>query len=277
MFSYFFMPKLRTYCISHKFLRQLDSLGLKIIGSGAYKKKYPIHWLNDYKGTKNISKKNRSYGTLTSIYWIWKNDINDLGPNDYIGICHYRRFWLKEKHEKKINFNNLNKNLLKTIPRKYLKYDSFVCRPQNVSGYKFMKLIKKAKKDLINDPTILYNKKKHTINLHFNMFHIYNGLIDASNFLDKKDKKKFLNYINSKNNFFPLSIFIMKKKFFEKLCFDTFIWLSECEKIFDVKNEKSYGKIRIFDFLAERFFSYWISKYCKYKILPFTLIDYKTR
>ena len=93
-------------------------------------------------------KKNRSYGTLTSIYWIWKNDINDLGPNDYIGICHYRRFWLKEKHEK-INFNNLNKNLLKTIPRKYLKYDSFVCRPQNVSGYKFMKLIKKAKKDLI--------------------------------------------------------------------------------------------------------------------------------
>ena len=30
MFSYFFMPKLRTYCISHKFLRQLDSLGLKL-------------------------------------------------------------------------------------------------------------------------------------------------------------------------------------------------------------------------------------------------------
>ena len=40
---------------------------------------------------------------------------------------------------------------------------------------------------------------------------------------------------------------------------------------------KKLCKIRIFDFLAERFFSYWISKYCKYKILPFTLIDYKTR
>ena len=28
-----------------------------------------------------------------------------------------------------------------------------------------------------------------------------------------------------------------------------------------------------FDFLAERYFSFWISKYCKYKVWPYALIE----
>jgi len=267
------MSNLKTYCISHVYIRNLDKLNLHVIGSGAYNKKFPSHWLNDAKGIKNISKKNPSYGTLTSIYWLWKNKINKLKSNDFIAICHYRRFWLKENHNKKINLNNLNHNLLSFIPQKYIKYDSFVCPPQNLSGYKLMKLLKKAKRNIIKDPTIFFNKKKHTINLHFNMFHVHNGLTNACKFLNTEDRNDFFKYINTKTEFFPLSIFIIKKKFFNRLCSDTFGWLKKCEKLFNVNDTKEYGKIRIFDFLAERYFSFWISKYCKYKIWPYQLIE----
>ena len=68
---------LSTYCISHKYDKKLDKLQLKLIGSGAFKKNFPAHWLNDAEGIKNISKKNYNYGSLTSIYWIWKNDIKN--------------------------------------------------------------------------------------------------------------------------------------------------------------------------------------------------------
>ena len=64
---------------------------------------------------KFLSKKNLNFGTLTSIYWIWKNELKNYKNDQWIGICHYRRFWLKENHEKRINFNNLRNNLLKNF------------------------------------------------------------------------------------------------------------------------------------------------------------------
>lgn len=44
----------------------------------------------------NISKKNRLYAELTSLYWAWKN-YDKLGNPDYIGLVHYRRL---------LNFSN---------------------------------------------------------------------------------------------------------------------------------------------------------------------------
>lgn len=43
----------------------------------------------------NISDKNKTYCELTALYWAWKN-IKQLYPNiEYIGLCHYRRFFSK--------------------------------------------------------------------------------------------------------------------------------------------------------------------------------------
>ena len=67
---------LNLYCITHKYFKFLENLNLKIIvgGSCYNKSKFPKKWLLD-KTKKNIAKKNINYETLTSIYWIWKNEI----------------------------------------------------------------------------------------------------------------------------------------------------------------------------------------------------------
>lgn len=41
----------------------------------------------------NISGKNCYYGELTGMYWVWKN----IRTSDYVGICHYRRYFCTEE------------------------------------------------------------------------------------------------------------------------------------------------------------------------------------
>ena len=265
---------LNLYCITHKYFKFLENLNLKIIVGGSYynKSKFPKKWLLD-KTKKNIAKKNINYETLTSIYWIWKNEIKKYNKNDWIGICHYRRFWLKKKLNKKIYPNNLKRNLLNFIPSKDHKFNAFVLSPQNVSGHKLVKMLKKTKRNIIKNPAILFNKKLHTINLHFDMFHIHNGLIKAASVMPKKDRSEFLNYINTETKFFPFNLFILKKDKFNLMCNDIFKWIFKCEKFFNLKKLKGYGQTRIFAFIIERYISYWIIKNSNYKILPGVFID----
>ena len=57
--------------------------------------KNSIGYQRDDEG-ENISEKNPYYCELTGLYWAWKNlDV------EYIGLCHYRRYFtLSKKHYK---------------------------------------------------------------------------------------------------------------------------------------------------------------------------------
>ena len=70
------------------------------------------------------------------------NEINKYNQDTWIGISHYRRLWLKENHERSISLINLNRNLLSNISEENLNFDAFIPNPQNLTGYKLMKLLK---------------------------------------------------------------------------------------------------------------------------------------
>ncbi len=60
---------------------------------------------------ENISKRNRDYCEMTSVYWAWKNDLD----SDYIGLCHYRRRFMLDKQMINSMINN-NYDLVTTTP-----------------------------------------------------------------------------------------------------------------------------------------------------------------
>ncbi|MCM1112028.1 MAG: DUF4422 domain-containing protein [Muribaculum sp.] len=53
-----------------------------------------LGYLGDNTG-ENISELNMLYGELTGLFWIWQN-VRDL---DYVGLCHYRRYFINERQE----------------------------------------------------------------------------------------------------------------------------------------------------------------------------------
>lgn len=50
--------------------------------------------INDNTGD-NISDKNLYIGEMTGMYWLWKN-YEKIGNPEYIGTCHYRRFFIEK-------------------------------------------------------------------------------------------------------------------------------------------------------------------------------------
>ena len=66
---------------------------------------------------------------------------------------------------------------------------------------------------------------------------------------------------------------ILLKKIIEPLYIKVFEWIFKCEKKFSHLNLSGYGKERLYDFLAERYFSFYFEKYTKIKVWPWYFID----
>ena len=254
------MTQLKIYCITNIQSEKLEKLGLNLVGVGknSFNSKYIT-----CKGGDNINSKEKNYSELTFHYWFWKNKIKEFSDDDWIGFCQKRRFWLKS--EKKINnFNNLKKFILKKPPNSWKKYESIICKPIKVDNPKKMKLFKRGMKNVLKDPSIIFQKKKQNIKLQFDMHHGYGILDKAISQLEKKDKEEFENFVNENNSFNPHIMFISKKKIINKWFNDLFKWLFKCEKIFGIKKLKGYDQERLYAYLAERYLSFWFKKKTKY-------------
>ncbi|MDC0519456.1 DUF4422 domain-containing protein [Candidatus Pelagibacter ubique] len=263
------MNKIEIYCVTNIELDYLEKLNLKLAGVG--NKKFNKNYISCFEG-KNIQHKEKNYSELTFHYWFWKNRLNKIHKDSWIGFCQKRRFWIKSK--KKIsNLNQLKKNLLKTPPRKWSNFESIICKSIKVDNPKKMKLLKRGYKNILKDPSIIFNKKKHNIKLHFDMHHGHGILDQAIDYLNQKDRIQFRDFVNKNNSFNPHIMFISKKKIINKWFKSLFTWLFRCEKKFGLKNLKGYDQQRLYAYLAERYLSFWFKKNTKYLEWDWTFFE----
>ena len=264
------MNNLDIYCVTNKKLDFLERTSLKLaaVGNENFSKDYIRCDTRD-----NIFYKEKYYSELTFHYWYWKNIL----PNEkkkWVGFCQKRRFWItSEENINEINSNNLNDFLLTKIDKKLENYESFICKPIKISGAKKIKIIKRGWKNLIREPSIIFNKKKENLLLHFDMHHGYENLKKAISLLDEDNKYDFLDYVKNRDFYNPHIMSISKPEILNKWFTNLFEWLSRCENEFGYDKLHGYDTQRLYAYLAERYLSYWFKKYTNYKELPWALIE----
>ena len=264
------MTNLKIYCVSDKQIKKLEDLKLELVGVG--NETFPENYIQCNNGI-NIQSKEKHYSELTFHYWLWKNELNNLSKDIWIGFCQKRRFWIKDPTTKMNNIKDLSDNLLRKIPEDFEEYDAFICEPISVSPAKKIKMLKKGWRNLIKDPSIFFSPKKQSVELQFDMFHGYGLLNKAIEILPESRKYKFKKFVTQSTIFNPHIMVISKRDILQKWFEDLFNWLFNCEKIFGFKNLKGYGKERIYAFLAERYLSFWFKEFYKTKELPWTFYD----
>lgn len=266
------MTNLKIYCVSNLANIDLEKLNLTLVGVG--KNNFPKNYLTCNNGD-NIQHKEKYYSELTFHYWFWKNELEKFDNNTWIGFCQKRRFFIKNNSYDINNINDLKHNIIRSIPDEWSSFDAFVCEPIKVSPAKMIKLIKRGWKNLVKNPTILFNKNKHNIKLQFDMFHGYGNLDKAIDVMTSPEKEKFREYVNNNVQFNPNIMVISKKLILDKWFNALFDWLFNCEKIFGFNNLKGYDTGRLYAYLSERYLSFWFNHYYNTKECPWIFFDTK--
>ena len=251
--------ELKIFNVTNRADPLLDDLYCEPAAVG--KDKFPENYL-ECKSGDNIFHKDPHYAEYVFHYWFWKNKLKNYNENSWLGFCQYRRYWLKEGYDKNLTItrNNLKENILNTIPLSWKNHDAIIAKKIYVDNPKFMKLVKKGFKSYIKDPSILFNNKKQTVKLHFDMFHGYGILDKAIDLLNKNDRDNFREYVNKSRSFNPHHMFITHPKIMNEWFKSVFDWLFKCEEKFGFNSLSGY-ETRLYGYLAERYLSYWFNKY----------------
>ena len=170
-------------------------------------------------------------------------------------------------------FSKFKDKFLNKVPNEWESFDSIVCKKIDLKDMKKMKMIKRGYRSIIKDPSILFDKKKHTINLHFDMHHGNGNLTKAASFLEDADRDEFLEYINTSTSFHPNIMFIAKAEILNKWFNSLFPWLERCEREFGFEKLEGYDTTRIYAYLSERYLSFWFKKYTRYKSNPWIFLN----
>tara|TARA_B100000767_G_scaffold161060_1_gene151153 strand:- start:3376 stop:4215 length:840 start_codon:yes stop_codon:yes gene_type:complete len=275
---------MKIFCVTHKPQPNIDKLGLTPVGLGT--SNFPKHYISE-NTLENIAYKNQHYSEVSFHYWIWKNILPSKKDGEWFGICQYRRYFVKKEFRDKINqssgsqgnldINNLNdlKEILQIDQHPdWENYDAVLCDPWSLTVEKKMKIIKRGFRSLVKDPSILINKKKHNIKLHFDMYHGHGNLDKAINLLPPKDKSDFNEYVNYNTKLSGHSLFFCRNnKILNNYYNDLFEWLFKCEKIFKFNELIGYDTQRMFSFLSERYTAFWFEKYSKSITWPWVFYD----
>lgn len=229
------MSNLKIYCSTINHYKILEKLPSYINPVGLGENIFPENWETEKKG-KNISDKNKYYAQLTMYYWIWKNKLNGKNPNDFIGNCEHRLFWLNNFYSTKQKFSS------SSLYSKLLNPNNNIFKEHEI---------------IVPQPIIF---KKKSLFEDFEEVHAKNVLNDVISFLPKEEQSLF-NLHLGQNQLYIGNMFITKVKYFEEYCELIFPFVDKCLEYCKKKNLLNEYQIRLPVFLAERFSSYWMSKF----------------
>lgn len=207
----------------------------------------------------NISAKNPMYCELTALYWAWKN----LKNIDYIGLCHYRRYF------------DFYKQTRWYLPLSIKSTDTM----QNFNFRIPPKVLNKLSKGKI----IVSRKEilRESLYTHYCLFHIGDDIRILKDVIEATNDYKYIQAFNKimlQNSFSPYNMFIMSWQEFDKYCTWLFSILTKVEEKIDTSNYNNVQK-RIYGYMAERLFNVYITaqkiKTQKYPVVQFT--DNKTK
>lgn len=231
------------YVITHKDYKHIAKSNLyQTLLVGADQNKCNEDCLKDNDFEDNISYKNKSFCELTGLYWIWKRS-----KEDYIGICHYRRYFATSGRFGRFHLLTYKKAF------EILKNNNIILplRDQDLP------------------------KNAGTIKEDFAYFHDANVWEKCEKIISEKTPELLNDFIwfeNQKKGFY-YNMMICKKELFDQYCEWLFPILFELEKQVDLSQYDAYNQ-RMFGFVAERLLNVWVHhQNYKIKELPVYFVD----
>ena len=188
----------------------------------------------------NISHKNGSFCELTGLYWAWKN----LDDADYIGLCHYRRYF---------DFQHIGR---KGFPFTTFASDTFPNIDFTVTK-DIMDNLDKGYVILPKEWNLRYSVYLEYCEHHYSRdFRILGDVIRE--FSPKYYYDAICNTMIKSNHLMPFNMFIMSKEQLDDYCNWLFPILFEVERKIDITNYDDTQK-RIFGYMGERMLNIYVA------------------
>lgn len=180
-------------------------------------------FLHDDEG-ENISQKNRTFCELTALYWAWKN-----ADAEYIGLCHYRRFFAGRRLGNKL---------------------SRIATQQELEAA------------LSNAPILVPKKRNYFIETNYSQYaHAHHGQdLDVTREILSQRWGEYLpafDRLMRRTSGHRFNMLVMRRDYFCAYCQWLFDVLFQLEQRLDVSNYSDYNK-RVFGFVSERLLDVWL-------------------
>lgn len=178
----------------------------------------------------NISAKNANFCELTGIYWAWKNL-----KADYIGLCHYRRYFGHKVHTDDIEKKRAAIFKQADYERLLKQYDVIV--------------------------PVKRNYYIETVRSQYEHAHYKKDLDAVEQIIAEKypEYSQAFTTVMNRRKLHILNMFVMSWQHFDAYCQWLFDILFTLEKQIDISSYSPY-EARVFGFLSERLFNVWLEK-----------------
>lgn len=237
---------LNIFCVAHKKIGLPNIPCLHLIQVGNQEESFAKFRDND---NDNIATKNSSYSELTAFYYVWKNI-----PSPLVGFCHYRRYllppslneWIRTSAIKSYGSGYL-------IPEQQLfdKFSEF----KNVYQQAFIKSLEDWDMILPHPNPLPVGGFIEQYKLYHPIYPFFRMLSLLAELDNKMGLLAYEFFLQSRYAYWN-NLFVTKWEIFEEYCQFLFNLLSLLEKEINLPNS-TYQK-RVFAFLSERLFNFWI-------------------